>query len=203
MKKSLFVLMLAILAASCTYKSTVVSQRTPDNLAYLNNEIINSTITAATLVLSDIDGNKLDYILSASFDTLITSDAYKERFSASAAEMSITLVADSTWAVTSTGTGSLSFIADIYMTGRKESDKSPLFSTDYNGYYDEGNGFSAEFVSPLLKYYWTYVPTYYEGFGYYNILTLMCEGDTYLTTYLNMVKLDSFKATYDASGIKY
>ena len=117
--------------------------------------------------------------------------------------MAITLTADSTWTATSTGTGSLSFIASIHMTGRNESDKLPIFSTDYNGLYDEGNGFSADFSSTQFKFSWAYVPTYYEGYGYINQLTLQREGDTFLTTYHNMVKLDDFKATYDASGIKY
>ena len=202
MKKFLFILMIAALAASCTYKSDYPTMRTKDNLAYLSNSIVNSSATAAALVLCDVDGSKLDYILSASFDTLITADAFSDRFGYAASEMSITLSDDSTWTFTSTGTGVLSFIGSMHMTGRA-SDKSPLLSADYTGLYDEGNGFTADFSSPLLKYYWEYVPTYYEGYGYYNQFTLMRSGDAYMTTYHNTIKLDDFKATYKGTEIDY
>ena len=164
MKKFISILMIAAVAASCTYKSESPSFRTKDNLAYLSNYLVNSTVTAAALVLCDADGNNLDCILSSSFDTLVTADAFSNRFGYAASEMSITLVADSTWTFTSTGVGVLSFIGSIHMSGRA-TDKSPLLSADYNGFYDEGNGFTADFSSPLLKYYWGYVPTYYPHPG--------------------------------------
>lgn len=203
MKKFLSILMIAAVAASCTYKSNDPSRRTTDNLAFLNNSIINSTITAATLVLSDADGSNLDCILSASFDTLVTTDAFKNRFDYSASEMTITLSADSTWTFTSTGTGVLSFIGTLHMTGRNKDDKSPCFSAGFTGLYDEGNGFTAEFGSPLLKLYWTYVPTFYEGYGYYSQFTLLREGETYLTTYYNATKLDDFTCTYKGTDVGY
>ena len=202
MKKFISILMIAAVAASCTYKSDSPSFRTKDNLAYLSNSLVNSSVTAAALVLCDADGNNLDCILSSSFDTLVTAEAFSNRFGYAASELSITLVADSTWTFTSTGVGVLSFIGNIHMTGRA-TDKSPLLSADYNGLYDEGNGFTADFSSPLLKYYWGYVPTYYEGYGYYNQFTLMREGDAYLTTYLNTVKLDDFKTSYSSSDVDY
>ena len=202
MKKIISIMMIAALAASCSYKSDSPSMRTKDNLAYFSNSIVNSSATAAVLVLCDTDGNALDSILSASFDTLVTADAFKERFGYAASEMTITLTADSTWTFASTGTGVLSFIGTLHMTGRAE-DKSPYLDAEYNGLYDEGNGFNASFNSTLLKYYWGYVPTYYEGYGYYNQFTLMREGDTYLTTYQNTIKLDDLKLTYKGSETEY
>ena len=202
MKKFLFILIIAGIAASCTYSSDAPSMKTPDNLAYFSNSIVNSSVSAAVLVLCDADGDNLDSILSAPFDTLVTADAFKERFGYTASEMTITLTADSTWTFASTGTGVLSFIGTLHMTGRAE-DKSPYLSAEYNGLYDEGNGFNASFNSTLLKYYWGYVATYYEGYGYYNQFTMMREGDAYLTTYQNAMKLDDFKLTYKGAETEY
>ena len=202
MKKIILVLMIAALAASCTYKSDYPSLKTKDNLAYFSNSLVNSSVTAAVLVLCDVDGNDLDTILTASFDTLVTEEAFKDRFGYAATEMTITLTADSTWTFTSTGTGVLSFSGTLHMTGRAE-DKSPLLSAAYNGVYDEGNGFTADFNSTLLKFYWGYIATYYEGYGYYNQFTLMREGEAYTTTYQNAVKLDDLKLTYKGAEIEY
>ena len=203
MKKLFLILTIAAVSASCTYNSNDPSRRTVDNLAFLNNSILNSTVTAAALVLCETDGSKLDYILSASFDTLVTADAFKNHFDYSASEMTITLTADSTWTFASTGNGVLSFIGTLHMTGRNKDDKSPYLSAEYTGLYDEGNGFTAEFTSPLMKLYWGYVPTYYEGYGYYNQFTLMREGESYLTTYYNAAKLDEFKSTYKGTAVEY
>ena len=54
-----------------------------------------------------------------------------------------------------------------------------------------------------MKLYWGYVPTYYEGYGYYNQFTLMREGESYLTTYYNAAKLDEFKSTYKGTAVEY
>ena len=202
MKKIISVLIIAALAASCTYDSDNPSMRTPDNLAYLSNTLVNSSVTAAVLVLCDADDDDLDRILTAPFDTLVTPDAFKDRFGYAPSEMSITLTADSTWTFSSTGTGILAFNGTLHMTGRA-TDKSPLISAAYNGFYDEGNGFTANFNSTLIKFYWGYVPTYYEGYGYYNQFTLMREGEAHMTTYQNATKLDDFKITYNGSDLKY
>ena len=202
MKKIISIMMIAALAASCTYKSDDPSMRTPDNLAYLCNSLVNSSVTAAVLVLCDTDDDNIDCILSAPFDTLVTADAFKDRFGYVASEMNITLTADSTWTFASNGTGQLAFSGTLRMTGRA-TDKSPLISATYNGVYDEGNGFTADFSSPNIDFNWEYVPSYYEGYGYYNQYTLMRKGKAYLTTYNNSVKLDDFNLSYEKSEIKY
>lgn len=204
MKKGIIILLAtAALTAACTYETEVPSMRTSGNLASLNNEILASTVGAAAIVLSDYDSVYPDAILAPGFDTLVTQKAFTDRFGTYASEMSITNVADSTWIFLSTGTGSLFFTGTIIMTGRSSTDNIPIFDTDYNGTYDEGNGLTANFSSALLEITWKLTPVYVQGYGYMYQYYMSRKGDTRLTTYYNSVMIDDFKATYDGTDIKY
>ena len=202
MKKIIIIAMAAICMAACTYKSDIVSQRTPANLASLNVELINNTVGAAILTLMDADLEKKDTILAATYDTLLTSEAYYNRFGASACEMQIQHVADSTWSFSSTGSGSVSFLGTILMSGRNK-EGYPILDADYDGFYDEGDGFSADFSSAKLEYTLQTVPNYVQGYGYVSQLTILCYGTAALKTYLNNAPLDSVTTTFDGQDINY
>ena len=202
MKKFIIIAMAAISMAACTYKSDIVSQRTPANLATLNVELINNTVGAAILTLIDSDLAKKDTILAATYDTLLTSEAYYNRFGSSACEMQIQHVADSTWSFSRTGTVSVSFLGTIFMSGRNK-EGYPILDADYNGFYDEGDGFSADFSSAKLEYTLQPIPKFVQGYGYVSQLTIMCYGTAALKTYLNNAPLDSVTTTFDGQDIKY
>lgn len=202
MKKYLIVMAIAAIAASCTYDSGIPSRRTPDNLAFIHSQLLSSSVTAAVLVLSDTDGSKTDYILKPAFDTLVTKDAFKEVFGLQVNDMSITLTADSTWTFTSADASSISFTGTLKLAGR-DKNKALILNATYAGVYDEGNGFSADFGSDNLKHYWENMPVYYQGYGYFNQLTLMREGEAYLTTWKGTSKLDELKLTYKGSEVSY
>jgi len=87
MKKVFIIAAAAIVLAACTYKSEYSSNRTPANLASLNVELLNNSGIAAALTLVDIDIQHKDTILTAGFDTLITPEAFAERFGYSITEM--------------------------------------------------------------------------------------------------------------------
>lgn len=202
MKKIITIALAAALLASCTYSSDMVSQRTPANLANLNIELLNSSATAAVLVLLDLDMQAKDTILTAGFDTLMTSETYYNRFGSSASEMEIQLVADSTWTFASTGTGALSFAGNIRMTGRND-EKYATFQSDYIGVYDEGNGFTADFSSAKLEFSLQTSMIYVEGYGYTPKLMLFCYGDAILKTYNNSTLLDNVTTTFKGDEISY
>ena len=194
--------MSAALLAACTYKSNLVSDRTPANLANLNVELIRNSCAAAVIVLYDIDKQHKDTILTALFDTLVTTEGYYERFGSYAGEMDIKLTADSTLTFSSTGTGYLSFVGTIRMTGRNK-EKYPTFSVNYDGIYDEDNGYTASFSSSKLDYSLETVSGYLDGYGYSNMLTLLCYGDAVLKTFLNGSPLDSVTTTFKGDEISY
>lgn len=201
MKKFILIAVSAISMAACTYSSDIASQRTPANLSKLNVELINNTVGAAVLTLMDADLAKKDTILSADFDTLLTSEAFYKRFESSACEMSIQHIADSTWSFSGTGTGSVSFLGTIFMSGRNK-EGYPILNADYDGSYDEGDGYSADFFSAKLEYTLETAPVFIEGYGYVSQLTLMCHGTAMLKTYRNFVPLDSVTTTFDGKDIK-
>lgn len=202
MKKYIIIAMAAILMAACTYKSDIVSQKTPANLASLNVELINNTVGAAVLTLMDADLEKKDTILTATYDTLLTSEAYYNRFGSYACEMQIQHIADSTWSFSSTGTGSVTFLGTIFMSGRNK-EGYPILGADYDGFYDEGDGYSADFSSAKLEYTLETTPVFVQGYGYVYQLTILCYGTAALKTYLNNAPLDSITTTFDGQDIKY
>ena len=202
MKKILAIAVSAMLIAACTYKSDVVWQRTSENLASMNVELIRNSTVAALFVLYDIDVQHKDTILTAAFDTLVTSESFYQRFGSSAVEMDIQRTADSTLAFTSTGTGYMSFAGTIRMTGRNK-EKYPTFSVSYNGLYDEDNGYTASFSSSKLDYSLETVPTYIDGYGYSNVLTLLCYGEAVLKTFLNGNPLDNVTTIFKGDGIDF
>lgn len=188
--------------AACTYSSEVPSNRTPSNLANLNLELLNNSAIAAALVLVDLDIQHKDTILTAGFDTLVTSDAFAGRFGYSIPEMDIQQMADSTWTFASTGGEALSFIGNIVMTGRNEEKFADLRSS-FNGLYDEGNGFTADFSSTKLEFSLRTTPVYMEGFGISMQRKLHCYGDAVLKTYLNSTPLDNVTTTFNGADISY
>lgn len=201
MKKFLAIAVSAMLMAACTYKSDVVWQRTPENLASMNVELIRNSAAAALFVLYDIDVQHKDTILTASFDTLVTSESYYQRFGASVVEMDIQRSADSTLTFTSTGTGYITFAGTIRMTGRNK-EKYPTFSVSYNGLYDEDNGYTASFSSTKLDYSLETVPSYIEGYGYSNALTLLCYGEAVMKTFLDGSPLDNVTTVFKGDEIE-
>ena len=202
MKKIIAIALFAIMMAACTYKSDFVSNKTPVNLANLNVELINYSATAAVLTLLDLDMQNKDTILTAGFDTLLSAETYYNRFGSQACEMDIQLIADSTWSFTSTGTGMISFIGTLHMTGRN-TEKYATFNADYNGMYDENNGFSADFSSAKLEFSLLPSLTYAEGYGYVSQLKLFCYGDAVLKTYLNTAPLDNVTTTFKGDELSY
>ncbi|MBP5720224.1 MAG: hypothetical protein J6W82_04075 [Bacteroidales bacterium] len=202
MKKLFLAATAAIILASCTYESTIVSNRTPANLAALNIELINNSVSAATITLSDLDMQCKDTILTAAFDTLITAEAYYNRFGAAATEMDVQLVADSTWTFASTGTGAVAFSGIIKMTGRND-EKYPVFDASYTGAYDEGNGFTADFSSAKLTLTIKTSQEYVEGYGIASRLMLHCYGDAQMKTYRNSQNLDSVTTTFNGDKVSY
>lgn len=202
MKKIIAIALFAIMMAACTYKSSFVSNKTPVNLANLNLELINYTATAAVLTLLDLDMQNKDTILTAGFDTLLSAETYYNRFGSKACEMDIQLIADSTWSFSSTGAGMISVLGTLHMTGRN-TDKYATFNADYNGMYDESNGFSADFSSSKLEYSLQPGYAYVEGYGYVSQLKLYCYGDALLKTYLNTVPLDNVTTTFKGDEISY
>ena len=200
MKRVFVIALTAIILASCTFKSAIVSNRTPDNLTSLHVDLLNSSINAVALVLSDIDIQYKDTILTAGFDTLITSEAFYNRFGSSICEMDITRSADSAWTVSSTGTGMLAFTGAIRMTGRNE-EKYPVFTSNYNGIYDEGDGFTAEFNSSKLDFTLRTSQEYVEGYGIVTRLKLNCYGNAIMKTYLDSAPLDNVTTTFDGGKI--
>lgn len=202
MKKVFIIAAAAIVLAACTYKSEYSSNRTPANLASLNVELLNNSGIAAALTLVDIDIQHKDTILTAGFDTLITPEAFAERFGYSITEMDIQRTADSTWSFTSTGTGAVSFAGTIVMTGRNEEKFANLRSV-FTGLYDEGNGFTAEFSSSKLEFSLRTIPVMMEGLGYTTQRRLLCFGDVMLKTYMDSQLLDSVTTTFKGDDLSY
>ena len=202
MKKYFVLATAVIMMASCTYESSIVCKRTPANLAGLNIELLNNSITAAVLTLSDLDIQCKDTILTAGFDTLINSETYYNRFGSTASEMEVMLVADSTWSVSSTGTGMLSFTGNIKMTGRND-EKYPVFDASYVGAYDEGNGFTADFSSAKLTMSLKTSQEYIKGYGFSSRLVLFCYGEGLMKTYQNSQNLDSVTTTFQGDKVTY
>lgn len=203
MKKILLISALAAVLSSCTYNSEYGKSRTPENLTGLATAIANSSVFAAATVLSDIDKNYKDTILTAGFDTLVTSEAYFNRFGTNCTEMQIQASTDSAWTFISTGTGSLSFVGNLKMTGRSSSDKTARFCADITALYDEENGFTAELTSSKLDFVWGNVPVYYESIGFFNQYTLLVYGDAIISTYKNFELLDNLTVHYKGSEYDY
>ncbi|MBQ9309545.1 MAG: hypothetical protein IJ222_01615 [Bacteroidales bacterium] len=191
MKRFIIITIGAILAASCSFESNEVSQRSNANLASMQADIMAATADFAVTLLSNIDLKDNEAIFADGFDTTAVHALYGYE---------ITVLqgpSDSTWTYTCLEDGTrLDYVGNLKMTGR-DSRKLPVFVSDFGGTYDEGDGYTATFSSlGDIKFRWE-AQSGTPYYGYSSIsYSIFREGKMQMTTYYENTKLDEITLTF-------
>jgi len=209
MKKIFTIILMAVMAASCTFDDSMGSNRSDYSLAQFNTNLLACSANSVVAFLTTVDSINPDSILASDFDsTMVVTENYDYEAAhyGNICEISVLRTAeDSTWTFSSVSDASLDFVGTVKMEGRN-SNRFPIFSVEYSGKYDEGNGYTADFrsIEPVL-FYWTVRDIYNI---YYNDVAnmnwvLYRKGKVEMITYLNNKQLDTSIVTYDGENVIY